>query len=367
MRILQVPHPVPLRVVPSRGQRDRPVWSQATTQVELREADPAGFSAVAAMSSGRYYEHGGELWWLVEANSSGASQPDPLTPEDFAGILDRTGPAGAAPNRLVDRIAGTPLLAFTNKGVSRAEPYDMLTVRHVSEDGTARAASALRRMFEEDVRVAGDRVYMRAVAPMVRRRYPGSPTSLRPSLAETSDVRGFWVVRMDRHEDLWAFEEGCPSLRGTFREEHPRQLYASEFGAEPLDPSIIPSGFLRDDDVRLFGNAFPWLVSRAIRSRIDADFAGPRNDVLAALGPRFAGLEAEAAWSAIGCVADVEASLRAGIAVCRDYAALPGVRGNAAHRAEELLRFAETVVMPRIGHAAPIDEGDAAALIALLP
>jgi len=175
-----VRHPVPVRIIPRNGFRERVVFASGTTPVRLREASRSEMRHVVRLDrtdglpANDLYEMEGRLWLPVSGlRTKGGGQAGleraPYTGDDLRAFLE----SGHAPlAHTADFFYGTPLCASELHGATPVAVFGesvhmMLSLGHVGvrrvvEDTTERARRDLLAFLEEGLVLVDGEAYLRA-------------------------------------------------------------------------------------------------------------------------------------------------------------------------------------------------------------
>jgi len=259
--VVHVNHPVPLRYAERRGGPERLAYLRGITPVALREAPSSEFAALPDPKhcGVAYHAHGGGLWEPLRTRGKD------VTPQALVAYL--AGESYTTRDEscgLWRRFGGTPVCAIQREGRFGQIPTRGVVdapgeaARVVIDHGGERAARAVRDFLENDVVIAGGRVFVRCFGPLAVASEQTSALGVltAPWTSPSPQI----LCRLDRVSEFTGF------LR--------RRMGADE--ADLRSPArlveshrhVAESGLLRDDDLLVLANHTAELLDREIAEHL---------------------------------------------------------------------------------------------------
>jgi hypothetical protein len=284
--VVTVRHPAALRFVPDRARAERIAFCAMATPVTLREIRPGEMEPVSwerGAPGAVAFRHEGKLWSPLRGPGPAAG---PVDAAAFRAFLE--GDAGTSDAPFAAAFRGTPLMAWGKPGnaarlverspATRGEDVDLRRAQSVALDGRTAAADAVRRHLDAEVRIRGDRVYLRS-RPLAY-----------ALLGRTVSVKTFGLSSLPRLMDTFDLA-ASPATYGILLGHIGWDASMGEaHGADAWLAAGIGDE-LRGEEHRAAANSYPGHVRRAI----DVILGGPTPgaDPAALLGARDAMLALE--------------------------------------------------------------------------
>jgi hypothetical protein len=155
-RVVNVVHPTLANYVPRGARKAVTAVVATTTLATLTEADPASFRWLKTLDyTTPVMEHEGRLWRSLPIHGGYAGA------DELAAFL--SAPDGGHPLRNAYAFEGTPIVAMRHEAEGwRGLPETVLHGSRQANLGTEVTAARVKAFLDENVRIAGDRAYVRS-------------------------------------------------------------------------------------------------------------------------------------------------------------------------------------------------------------
>jgi len=383
--IVHVQHPVPVRYIPKGGRLERFAFKRAVTPIPLREVDPGALAHVYTLDKvvnpntpGRpsYHLFEDRLWMRLQGwhprNRHGL---EPFGPDGFIRyLMGGVGQKAVLDSDLDWCLRGTPLCAshdvmpasggpviFGLKPAPRNVPMtqsrgddldgDIAEARRVFEDCTARCVDDVTRFVTQEVLLAGDGVYVRTPAPLLRGEF-GGMCQVSHYPRSTPDLLCYG--RLDRANDLREFGR----LRGN---EHQGSLLAQVKGLQAAFEGLSQT----DDDLLVFANHAPRAALKSVGFALVGRDPARVRDALPCLARKVEAMQPWHVRAMTGAISLDEAEEVVMLArdLMRETYDLNGA--SLFFHLRSAANFADEYVLPRLRERALVAEEDIVALASM--